>query len=178
MTDNKIVRHGNLLRVKNVGVLITGASGIGKSELSIALLDRGHQIVSDDATEIYRDEGVLVGTCPEPIKGFMQINHIGTINIKKIFGNNAQIEKQVIDVNIALQDPQETDLPAHAMKPTESKTTFLDVKIPTFHVPIIVGKQIPLLIEILVQNLKLKERGYDSYHDLKQKQRKLTIEKK
>lgn len=177
MTETTITRHGNLVVIEEIGTFITGAPGIGKSELSLALIDRGHVLVSDDAVEFQRQNDALVGSCPEPILGFMQIDHVGLINIIKLYGETVCIPQHVVHINIALEDSLKISNPVNAFKPTESTCDYLGIPIPTYHLPLNIGKQIPLLVEILVRNFKLLQNGYSAYKDLQQKQRALMQRK-
>jgi HPr kinase/phosphorylase len=153
-----IKMHGVLLNIFATGVLITGRPGIGKSELALTLIDRGHQLIADDAPEFYVENGILIGACPPLLQGFINIRNIGTININKIFSfkSCAKSTKVQLAINI---DPQ---------------GTFSDnIEIKNIKIPQITIKKDVVLIETIVHNFLLKQQGYDADLDLSNKQKQL-----
>ncbi len=94
---------GVMLSLNHFGVLLQGESGSGKSELALALLDRGHQLVSDDAVELHNEQDRLIARAPIPLRGFLGIRHIGIIQVEQHFGLNAICSEQSVDLIIHLQ---------------------------------------------------------------------------
>ncbi|MBP3853443.1 MAG: HPr(Ser) kinase/phosphatase, partial [Erysipelotrichaceae bacterium] len=98
-----IVLHGEFLRIFGVGVLITGRSGMGKSEIALEMIKRGHQIVADDRVDCYRIHNNLIGRTPELIKGYMEMRGIGVINVGRMFGIGALAEQATMQLHIELE---------------------------------------------------------------------------
>ncbi len=170
--SESIVKHGNMMVIGDLGVLITGPPKIGKSEISLALIDRGHCFISDDATELRREGDKLVANCPKVINQFMQIDHIGLINIQKLFGENACMEKHAVDIRIELQNPDGISAITQPLQPEIKPFNLLGIQIPSYSLPILAGKQLPLLIEVIARNAQIEKAGYDALKDLQARQRK------
>jgi HPr kinase/phosphorylase len=149
--------HGVLLNIFGIGVLITGKPGTGKSELALTLIDRGHQLIADDAPEFSVQNGILIGTCPALLHGFLNIRNIGTINVKKIF--NAKALKK--SANLQLIINIDSGFPASAGNDSEQLLEIQNIKIPQ-----IATKNNAILVETTVHNFLLKQRGYDAHLDL------------
>lgn len=171
-----ITKHANMLVINGVGVLITGKPDIGKSEISLALIDRGHQFVSDDATELARQGQEIIGASPEVINRFMQIDRIGLLNIEKLFGVMQCVRHHRVDLCIILEKPGETSSLMEPLEPMTSELDILGVSIPCYHLMVIIGKQLPLLIEIVVRNFAVEQSGYNALQDLK-RQQKIALER-
>ncbi len=169
--NQKLVKHGNMMVVDDIGVLIIGDPNIGKSEISLALLDRGHQFISDDATELVCEDNSIIASCPEITRQFMQIDYVGVVNLAKLFGENCCLLKHRIDLCIALKAVdilQETTQP---LRPQVDYFAILGVDIPCYALPVTAGKQIPLLIEVIAHQFKMERSGYCALSDLQAKQR-------
>lgn len=155
--------HGNLVVIDDMGTLILGGPHLGKSELCLALMDRGHALVSDDAVEVSRINHTLFGSSPKPIQGFMQIDYLGILNIEKLFGAKAYFEKHRIDICIELRPDTAITSITDPLQPICYEYILLGIKLPCFQLPQI--NQLPLLVETLILNYKLKHNGYDAYTD-------------
>ena len=81
--------HGNFMLIDQLGVLIKGSHDIGKSELALALIDRGHELISDDVVDLHREDQHIIGSCPALIRNFLNVSGIGMVNVEKLFGKNA-----------------------------------------------------------------------------------------
>ncbi len=150
--------HGTLVDVYGIGVLFTGRSGIGKSEIALDLIERGHRLVADDVVEIFRKrEGVLIGTSQELLKNMIEIRGVGLIDIWSLFGIRAiRIQKRV-EVEVKLEDHQ--DISEYDRLGTKKEfTSYLDVEIPLIRLPIFPGKNITVISEVIA--LKLMQRIY------------------
>ncbi|MCP4723530.1 MAG: HPr(Ser) kinase/phosphatase [bacterium] len=150
--------HGTLVDVYGIGVLFTGRSGIGKSEIALDLIERGHRLVADDVVEIFRKrEGVLIGTSQELLKNMIEIRGVGLIDIWSLFGIRAiRIQKRV-EVEVKLEDHQDiTEYDRLGNK--KEFTSYLDVEIPLIRLPIFPGKNITVISEVI--SLKLMQRIY------------------
>jgi HPr kinase/phosphorylase len=151
--------HGSLVDVHGVGVLITGRSGIGKSEVALDLVERGHRLVADDVIHLKRQtEGILIGTCSEALLHHMEIRGIGIIDVCSLFGVHAVRFQKRVEIEIHLEDWEEgknydrTGLEEHFVN-------YLDVAIPIINLPIFPGKNITVLAEVIALNHLLKVYG-------------------
>ena len=165
----RITRHGVLVDVYGVGVLITGSSGAGKSETALELVKRGHQLVADDAVEIRRmADNTLVGECPEMIRHLMEIRGIGIIDIRAMFGVGAVALSKSIDLVIHLEqwvEGKEYD----RLGLDENYITILGVRVPQQLTPVRPGRNLAIIIEVAARNHSLKRMGYNAAYELDQR---------
>lgn len=157
--------HGNMVVIDGMGTLICGDAKLGKSEATLALLNRGHQLVSDDAIELHCKDNTLIGKCPPLMKGFLQVDYIGVINVEKLLGSSMLLDEYRVDLCIRLQKDDKIQTLTQPLSPITSSHQWLGIEIPEFQLPIGTGQYLPLLIETLATNYKLKKFGYDSYLD-------------
>ncbi|MBU1881710.1 HPr(Ser) kinase/phosphatase, partial [bacterium] len=152
--------HGTLVDVYGTGVLFTGRSGIGKSEIALDLVERGHRLVADDVVILTKKaEGILIGSGPEMLKHFMEIRGVGIIDVRQIFGVRAiRLQKRVeVLVELIEWNPDE-DYDRTGLD--EQERDFLSVKIPYLKLPVYPGKNITVIAEVIALNLHLKVYGY------------------
>ncbi|HZX97374.1 MAG TPA: HPr(Ser) kinase/phosphatase [Myxococcales bacterium] len=165
--------HGVLIDVIGVGVLILGKSGIGKSELALDLVTRGHRLVADDIVDLKRKQGGSVyGSGSEIIKHHMEIRGIGIINIKDLFGVSAVRERKKVEMVVELvewDDKVEYD----RLGVEEQKYTMLDAEVPLLMVPVRPGRNLTTIVEVAARNHLLKLQGH---HSAKEFQEKLSKE--
>jgi len=161
------VQHGVFLAVMNVGVLITGASGVGKSEVAMDLVQRGHQLVADDAVDIYRGEqGELIGECPEPLKGHIEIRGLGIISILKMFGPSSVLDNYRLQLVIDLEDASNSEIQkVDRLAPSLKDWEFLGVKVPCLTMLVAPGRNLSVLVEAAVRDHLLRISGIDSSAD-------------
>ena len=156
-----ITRHGVLVEVYGVGMLLLGESGLGKSEAAVELLKRGHRLVADDAVEIRRvSTGSLMGTAPKLIRNYVELRGIGIINVAKLFGMSAVKDENPIDlvVNIVPWNNHEN----YDRLGLEDKfTEILDVKIPMNTIPITPGRNLAVILEVAAMNCRQRDMGYN-----------------
>lgn len=154
--------HGVLVDVLGVGVLITGKSGIGKSECALDLILRGHRLVSDDIVKVrLKMPAVLFGEGSDLLHYHMEIRGLGIINIKHLFGVSAVRERKKIDMAIELvrwQDGQEYD----RLGLEENRYELLGISLPLLKIPVGPGRNITTIVEVAARNQLLKEMGYHS----------------
>jgi len=162
----RITRHGVFMELFGDGVLIMGDSGVGKSEVAIELITRGHRLVADDAVEIRKvTSKVLVGSSPENIRHFMELRGIGVVNAQRMFGMRAVklSEKVLLIVKLEPWDDTKTydrlGLESEVME-------ILGIQIPCVTIPVKPGRNIAAIIEAAVMNQRLKRLGYSAPHDL------------
>ena len=156
-----ITRHGVLVEVYGVGMLLLGESGLGKSEAAVELLKRGHRLVADDAVEIRRvSTGVLMGTAPKLIRNYVELRGIGIINVAKLFGMSAVKDENPIDlvVNIVPWNNNET---YDRLGMEDKYTEILDVKVPMNTIPITPGRNLAVILEVAAMNCRQRDMGYN-----------------
>ena len=161
------MRHGVFLDVLGVGVLVTGDSGIGKSELGLELITRGNGLVADDITELYRiSPETLEGHCPELLRDFLEVRGPGVLNIRTMFGETAVRRKKSLKLIVHLQRPLRGDLSHLERLPlAASHQEILGVKISTVSIPVMAGRNLAVLVEAAARNFVLQQRGIDSMQE-------------
>ena len=156
-----VTRHGVLLDISGEGVMITGDSGIGKSESAIELIMRGHRLVAADAVKIRRISNQLIGTAPEVIRHYIELRGIGVIDVRRLFGMSAVKDEAEIDMVINLE--QWKDGAMYDRLGLENLyTTILDVQVPSLTVPVRPGRNLAVIIEVAAMNNRHKKMGYNA----------------
>ncbi|MCL2026748.1 MAG: HPr(Ser) kinase/phosphatase, partial [Leptospirales bacterium] len=169
--------HATFVDVYGIGVLLMGKSGVGKSECALELLERGHKLVGDDMIEIKKvDDVLLIGSCTDTLKHYMEIRGLGIINIRDIFGIRSVCEKKRIEL-VALLEEWKDDKEYDRLGLDENIYTILDVKLPVITVPVKPGRNIPVIIETAALNHHLKKLGINSAWQLDESLKKF-MEKK
>lgn len=154
--------HGTLVDVYGVGLLYAGKSGIGKSEIALDLVERGHRLVADDVVKIIRKApDLIVGTGSELLGHHMEVRGIGIIDIEKLFGIRSIRLQKRIEVEVHLT-PWSDDLEYERLGIEDTTTTILGVSIPQVNVPISPGKNITVISEVIAMNHMLKVYGENS----------------
>ena len=158
--------HGVLVDVYGMGVLITGESGVGKSEAALELVRRGHQLVADDVVDICRiTENRLIGEAPEMVRHLMEIRGIGIIDIKAMYGISAVLTSKTIDLIIHLE-PWKEKKAYDRLGLTDDFTTIMDVRVPQVVLPVRPGRNVAVVIEVAARNFSLKQMGYSAAKEL------------
>jgi HPr kinase/phosphorylase len=157
--------HGVLMDLYGVGVLITGRSGIGKSETALELVQRGHRLVADDAVIIKRVGGKLIGTAPEIIKYFMEVRGIGVIDVRNMYGVGAVKATKVIDLEVKME-PWDDKGEYDRLGLLQEKTSHLEMEMPLIRLPIKPGRNLAVLLEVACRNHRLKSLGYFAAEEL------------
>ncbi len=153
--------HGNLIDVFGVGILLTGRSGIGKSECALDLVERGHRLITDDVVKIILSDDVLTGTSTNDYGHFMEIRGVGLIDIEKMFGIQAVRLQKRIDVQIELM-PWQDNLDYERIGLTDNFVDIMGIKIPIIYLPVSPGKNVSVIMEVVAMNYILKTFGYDA----------------
>lgn len=154
--------HGVLVDVYGVGMLITGTSGIGKSETALELVKRGHRLIADDAVEIRQTaDNSLYGTAPELIRHLLEIRGVGIINVMTLFGAGAIRNEKKITVIVRLETWQE-DKQYDRLGLDEETTRIIDTDIPLVTIPVRPGRNLAVIIEVAAMNYRLKRMGYNA----------------
>jgi HPr kinase/phosphorylase len=163
----KISMHGVFMAVLEVGVLITGDSAVGKSELALELISRGHGLVADDVVEFYRiAPETLQGRCPTLLRDFLEVRGLGVLNIRSIFGETVVRPKKNLKLIVHLEKPASGDLASLERLPMDATTQeILGTSFPKVVLPVAVGRNLAVLVEAATRNYILQQRGVDSTHD-------------
>lgn len=157
----KMSMHATLLEIYGRGVLLTGASGIGKSEIALELVRRGHRLVADDRVDLVNINKKLTGTCPELTKGVMEVRGIGIINVASMFGISSYKDRQDVDYVIELKLLDE-NYSFERIDTSDHFKNILGVYIPNIQIPVSSGRNLADLIEVAVRNELLKAQGIDA----------------
>jgi HPr kinase/phosphorylase len=161
--------HGVLIEVFGIGVLIRGASGVGKSETALELIERGHRLITDDSVELKRINGnLLMGRAQNETLGHhMEIRGLGIINVSHLFGVGAIRDKKQVQLVVELEewDPEKL---YDRLGSGDMNREILGVKIPALQVPVKPGRNIPIIIETAAMNERLKKMGYFSAKEFNQ----------
>ena len=164
-----ITVHGVLVDVFGEGVLITGESGIGKSEAALELIKRGHRLVTDDVVEIRKvSDETLIGTAPDITRHFIELRGIGIIDVKTLFGVSSVKDTQSIDLVIKLEDWNK-DKEYDRLGLEEEYTEYLGNKIVCHNIPIRPGRNLAIICESAAVNHRQKKMGYNAAQELYQR---------
>lgn len=162
----RITRHGVLVEVYGEGCLLTGDSGVGKSETAIELIKRGHRLVADDAVEIRRTaQTTLYGQSPENIRHFIELRGIGIINARKLFGMGAIKLQEKIDMVINLEQWDSAKV-YDRMGLDNEYMKILGVEVPTLTIHVKPGRNLAVIIEVAAMNNRQKKMGYNAAREL------------
>ncbi len=161
-----ITTHGVLVDVYGEGLLITGESGIGKSEAALELIHRGHRLVSDDVVEIRRiNDNTLVGSAPDITRHFIELRGIGIIDVKTLFGVECVKDRQEIDLVIRLEDWQK-EAEYDRLGLEDEYTEILGTKVVCHTLPIRPGRNLAIICETAAVNHRQKKMGYNAAKEL------------
>jgi len=167
-----ITLHGVFMDVLGMGVMITGDSGVGKSELALELISRGHGLVADDVVEVSRvTSDALEGRCPELLKDFLEVRGLGLLNIRAVFGETACRRKMRMKLIVHLQRPQ-TGADAQRLPLDAQTETILGVPIRKVILPVAAGRNLAVLLEAAVRSTILSLRGIDSMQEFLDRQQR------
>jgi len=156
----RVVLHAVLMDVLGLGILITGESGIGKSECALDLIVRGHRLVADDTVEVRRrSETILIGTCPELTRHHMELRGLGIINVKELFGIASARSSKRLELVVQLErwDPSRV---YERLGLDDEHYEILGLRIPLIRMPVAPGRNIAILVEVAARNQLLKVRGH------------------
>lgn len=161
--------HGVLVDVYGIGILLTGSSGIGKSETALELIKRGHRLVADDAVEIRQvEENTLFGESPEILKNLLEIRGLGILNAMTLFGAGAVREKKKIELVIHLEVWRD-DVAYDRLGLDEHTMKILDTELPCITLPVRPGRNLAVIIEVAAMNQRLKMMGFNAAKELSEK---------
>jgi len=169
----RITMHGVFMDVMGIGVLLTGDSGIGKSELALELLSRGHRLIADDTPEFFLAEPEIVsGGCPPALQDFLEVRGLGILNIRTMFGDSAMRETKYLRLIIHLQQFSEEQLQSiDRLRGSHGTQTILDVDVPQITIPVAPGRNMAVIVEVAIRNHILSIKGYNAAEDFIAKQK-------
>lgn len=168
--------HAVLLDIYGLGILITGDSGIGKSEAALELVKRGHRLVADDAVIVKKiSDNRLVGEAPENIRHMMEIRGVGIINVERMYGISAVINSKSIDLVVHLEF-RDKDKDYDRLGMDEDRQEILGVSVPLLTIPVQPGRNLAIIMESAARNTRLKQSGYDALEEIRQRQLKMMEE--
>ena len=162
----RITRHGVLIEIYGEGVLLTGESGMGKSETAVELLKRGHRLIADDAVEIRKISGnTLVGSAPALIRNYIELRGIGIINVANLFGMGAVKAENEINLVVNIE-PWSNQAVYDRLGAESSYTELLGVKVPMHTIPITPGRNLAVILEVAAMNNRQRKMGYNAALEL------------
>ena len=168
--------HGVFMDILGLGVLITGESGLGKSELGLELISRGHGLVADDAVDFHRiNQTTLEGRCPDLLQNLLEVRGIGLLDIKAIFGETSVRRKMRLRLIVHLVRRQTLERDYERMPSEPVSQDVLGVAVRKTIIPVEAGRNIAVLVEAAVRNTILQLRGIDTYQDFVQRQREAML---
>ncbi len=162
----RVTRHGVFMDILGLGVLLTGESGLGKSELGLELISRGHGLVADDAVDIYRTaQTLLEGRCPDLLQNLLEVRGIGLLDIKAIFGETAVRRKMKVHllVHLVRKETMEREFERLPYEPLYEDILGLPVR--KVVIAVDAGRNLAVLVEAAVRNTVLQLRGIDTYQE-------------
>lgn len=169
--------HGSFVDVYGIGLLFVGRSGIGKSEIALDLVERGHRLVADDAVRVTKKgEAILIGTSTEVGKHFMEVRGLGIVDVRSIFGIRAARYQKRVELVVELEE-WKIDEEYTRTGLDQGKTEILGVEVPLIKLPIFPGKNVTVIAEVIALDYLLKHYGYDPASEFS-KRLQLAIEEK
>ena len=160
-----VTEHGVLMEVFGVGILLTGKSGVGKSETAMELIKRGHRLIADDNVIIKEIANQIYGTAPEIIRYFMELRGIGIINVKSMYGSGSVLDEKNIQLIIQLENWQQGK-EYDRIGDEGTYAEYFDIKVPKITIPVSPGRNLAIIIEVAARNFRLKSMGYDASEEL------------
>ena len=170
--------HGEMLNIYGTGVMVTGSSGVGKSELALDLIKRGHVLIADDIVEYSRIHNEIYCESPDNLKKMLEVRGLGVLDITLMFGAQCFLEKNKLDFVIKLVTKEEYKVNNNdRLSPTEKTMTFFGLEKTLLEIPVTEGKNMAPIIEAAVISYILKNRGEDSNEKFKERIRESILEK-
>lgn len=174
----KTTVHGVFMEVMGIGLLLTGDSNVGKSELALELITRGHRLVADDSPEFSRiAPDILSGTCPAVLQDFLEVRGLGVLNIRAMYGDNAIKSGKYLRLIINLKhQPEIRGEELDRLQGDIRSREILGLDVPEISLPVAPGRNLAVLVEAAVRNHLLRLNGYNAGVDLASKQQRLILQ--
>jgi len=161
--------HGVFVRLEGKGVLIIGKSGIGKSEIALDLIHKGHALISDDSVVFYKkDKTNIIGEAPSIIRNLIEVRGLGVLDIRKLFGSKSISLRNKLSLVIELK-PCQNEIPYSRLEMNIGSFNLFDIAIPKIELPVNQTRHVSLLIETAVKNYALLSKGSSAIKDLSKK---------
>lgn len=170
-----ITMHGVFMEVMAIGVLITGPSGIGKSELALEVITRGHRLIADDAPQFSRiAPDIINGTCPDTLRDFLEVRGLGVINVRKLYGDSAIKNNKYLRLIVRLEPIVNDELlKLDRLEGSYRTRRVLDIDVPEIILPVAPGRNLAILLECAARNHILRIGGYDASQEFIDNQQSL-----
>lgn len=160
-----VTRHGVLLDIYGEGVMITGDSGVGKSEAAIELIMRGHRLVADDAVELRKISDQLIGTSPEVIRGYIELRGIGVIDVRQLFGMRSIKSESQLDLVVHFEQWDSTKF-YDRLGIEDHFTEILGLQVPIVTIPVRPGRNLASIVEVATMNNRHRKLGFNAAEEL------------
>ncbi len=167
--------HGVFMEVQGMGVLLTGESGVGKSELALELITRGHRLIADDMVDFFLvSPDTVEGRCPSLLQDLMEVRGLGVLNIRALFGETSVKAKKNVKLIVHLEDLSNLKIAFQdRLQPEEFSLDILGVEVPKVRIPVAPGRNIAVLVEVAVRNHILRKRGINTTREFIERHERL-----
>ncbi|MGE0370412.1 MAG: HPr(Ser) kinase/phosphatase [Gammaproteobacteria bacterium] len=174
---DRLTLHGVFMEVLGIGVLLTGKSGVGKSELALELISRCHRLIADDAPEFRRTApDILNGSCPPELSGFLEVRGLGVLDVRAMFGDSVIKPNKNLRLIIHLRQMDADELAAiDRLQGSRQRQTILDVEVPQVTLPVAPGHNLAVLVEGAVRNHILLLKGYNAAQTFSERQQRMIL---